>query len=412
MSKIIALAFAFLCGLNWACVHKNRSNGTPPNPEPEKEDLTKPLLDQAPPDWSEANYKQGAICAKAPVETGLEAHLFSIAEVCSLKPLVLPKAGNAVPQVPLAWQLDPGYRDWMNFAEDFVNQGMQHSALQPGRQFKVFVIQDESENASARGNLIFNNGLLKVASERSAAFILCHEAAHEARNHGVSTERAFEKLLAREDSLALRFGSLYQSYLDQQFKDEVYTHSKRTFDTLKDVWLELTAEVSAISRRNESEADIAGFKICTEFGFTLEELIDGYFAFFEPKIDSPSEPQIEETSYPLKGVEPATFLAELLMAHVKSHPTPKERILQQKRLFPSYTDAASTVVADTWRSGYRSHVSLSLLANMGQSSLNKDLMAYKQAVAQFQGVTGAMQSHGCSFASQTLTKFFEKIPKN
>jgi hypothetical protein len=49
---------------------------------------------------------------------------------------------------------------------------------------------------------------------------------------------------------------------------------------------------------------------------------------------------------------------------------------------------------------------------MGQSSLNKDLMAYKQAVAQFQGVTGAMQSHGCSFASQTLTKFFEKIPKN
>lgn len=410
MKKMIACVIA--CGLSWACVHqKKRSNATPSPPQ-EPEDLTRPLVDQAPPDWQGENYQQGAVCAEPPEEPGLKPHLFSIAELCRLTPLVLPKAGNTAAQVPLAWKIDPSYQEWMNFAESFVNQGMQRPALQPGRQFKVFVIQDESENASARGNLIFNSGLLKVASERSAAMILCHESAHEARNHGVATDRAIETLMAREDSLALRFGSLYQSYLSQQFKDKVYTHNKQTFSALKDAWLELTAELSAISRRNESEADIAGFKICTEFGFTLEELIDGYYGFFEPKIDLPSEPQIEEKSYPLKDVEPGAFLAELLMAHVQTHPSPRERLAQQKRLFPAYTDAVTTDVADSWRSGYRAHISLNLLADSGQRSQNSDLLAYKSAMTRFLGVTGAMQSHGCSFASQALTKFFEKLPKN
>lgn len=216
--------------------------------------------------------------------------------------------------------------------------------MQPGRNMKVYVIDDKSLNASCDSyqKVRLNTGLVNVKNSALTSLVLCHEVSHSARNHVVKSLPLADKVFgstAAPNAEMNQIDADIKAYMVKAHNPTqgVYTHNKAAFDPLLKRFKDHVREYELESKKHESEADVLGSFLCAQAGMKADAWLNAYQSFVQAGQASAGSGLQDGSQVPDGGQLKVTtaelddFIAQFLFS-IDSHPSDQERLDQFKRL--------------------------------------------------------------------------------
>jgi hypothetical protein len=229
---------------------------------------------------------QSADGARAGADSTVEEN-GPVADPADLAPYLLTHADAARLFAPLVLEeklaSDDGKLDVEPFAamrpveayiDRFLKKALAQKELKPGRTVQVIVTDDAEVNASMDGwgRMVVNSAIVESAGVDSILATLCHELAHSARNHAVADEALFD------DPIAEEIAAYWESHYDADRL--TYVHDEAAYKALVKRAAKFLRRVSVAYRRSESEADVAGARICEHLGMPVSKFRNAAHALF------------------------------------------------------------------------------------------------------------------------------------
>ena len=276
----------------------------------------------------------------------LAPYLLKRTEASGLKPFieayVLPDP-NQIPDRPVA-NASPNFPALVGGVSEFFAGLFAKPSMQPGRNMKVFIIDDKSLNASCDSfqKVRLNTGLVNVKNSALTSLVLCHEISHSARNHVVKSLPLAEKIFgtsAAPNPEMDQIDAAIQAYMTKAHNPTqgVYTHRKAEFDPLLKRFKDHVRPYEQESKKHESEADVLGSFLCAQAGMKAEQWLNAYQTFVQAGQTSAGSGLQDGSQVPDGGQLKVTtadlndFIVEFLFS-IDSHPSDQERLDQFKRL--------------------------------------------------------------------------------
>lgn len=179
----------------------------------------------------------------------------------------MPSAENAVSPLSTSFEI------FRTFVEDYLNSVMKIPALDPGRVFRVYTINDDAMNAYADGyqRIKINRGAITLLTQKQMLAILCHEMTHSGRNHDVKTNELADSIFGTDTTPVPEFDEISKSidsYLNAQFNPStlVYHHDLAKYNDIRKKFDEYVTNFVNSSKFFESEADVGGAMTCAKLG--------------------------------------------------------------------------------------------------------------------------------------------------
>jgi Zn-dependent protease with chaperone function len=307
-------------------------------------------------------------------ESNLPSYLFSTPQAQAIESLVDPYLRPPFPETAPPGQVSTNYTQLKTFIEGFSNKVFALPTFQPGRTFKVSIMEDDVFNAFADGyqNIIFNTGFVKNAGDLGSLEILCHETAHSAKNH--ASKNPEDALSAAQKSAMNQFYNSLNTYMNQAFNPNagVYTHNRNQYLQLRQQWDQIAPALGDSLKRHEAEADVVGAMICAEMGLKPGDFMNGMkennkvqetLVGAQPPQDPTKIPNGERINMTM---DQAQEFVQFFLFPVASHPTNPEREKQIERLMPVIEKRykSSQTFATEWRAEIAKQKGLSLTGGL------------------------------------------------
>lgn len=230
------------------------------------------------------------------------------------------------------------------FIVDFFAKAMKAKAFSPGRDFHV-VISDSKDviNMSMTTQTIYitHSNFEYAKDSTSWLQVLCHEAAHSARNHMYKNPDQGMSKLANDPTLSSVLNDFYYATYDQ--RRAVYVHSERAVDELMRFWGPALRELEIANKKVEAEADAVGMAICAHLGLEPVKYREAHGVFstfveeFYEKVENKGPPPLRDgEELPMSEDDLSAFLLAEFLVLRDTHPTNAERMLQHENLTPVF----------------------------------------------------------------------------
>jgi hypothetical protein len=256
-------------------------------------------------------------------ESTLAPYLFKRDDFQKIKKIVdpyKPVASGSVPSVRNGKNL-------VQFIESTINGAMKMSVHAPGRKFKVSIVDSKDMNAFMTGDsrMGLHLGTIAKSDENEILAVICHEMAHSARNHAYRS--------AQEPNVRLPRKLLNQlnNYIGTQFDRNraTYVHNEKDYILLKKEWDEAIFEFETLAKKDESEADLIGAKICGNMGMDAQLYHNSIVSLFKKAGGDARPLKIKDGSTFANVTQNAMFK---VLFPIFKHPTHEERDQQLSRL--------------------------------------------------------------------------------
>ena len=248
------------------------------------------------------------------------------------------------PYQPPNWQPDaltsaPAFESIRGTTEAFLRQALAIPGLQPGRQLKVYIIDNQDPNAfaDAHQRVAIYTASIKIGQPPGLLAVLCHEMLHAARNHSMKFDEFFS---STPDVMQAR--QVTGSYAEAHYNEAtgIYRHSVSDYRLARQSWDLVSPKIAAFQKRLESEADTFGGMICGQLGMPAAAYtanIIGFLRTSEAAANASAGLHLSSTS-PADDMQDGEELqipsADLMsfLFFISDHPSNEERSAQLQRL--------------------------------------------------------------------------------
>ncbi|SMF74162.1 M48 family metalloprotease [Pseudobacteriovorax antillogorgiicola] len=265
-------------------------------------------------------------------EVTLPDFAFSMDEVKSLGPIFEEQLSESLEESD-----DGQFQDVELRIEGLINRALEAPDLQPGRQMKVVIQENDFPGANTLINIltIRSATLSSNFDNKSRLAVLCHEIGHTARNH---SDKYTDKVIESGGDPYNRFSQMpdFTSYQQATLSGTTYTHDSERYKKVIATWENFSKDLSEFKQRQEFEADIIGAAICGKMGMDAATYHASIITFLKKAYDiasgdSSSSSEPEDFQLELESQERVDLYYRTLFA-IKSHPSNEERDLQLKEV--------------------------------------------------------------------------------
>ncbi len=236
----------------------------------------------------------------------------------------------------------------------FIREAIALDPFKPGREITVIVTDDTEINVrmDGWGQMTVNSAAVAEVSTTGLLATFCHELGHSARNHNYLIVNDPIVRTAEAQSV-----DEITAYWNDQFDKSrgIYTHDANRYAKLAEKYQESVKGASTFLRLVESEADVAGGRICGNLGMAIESYIEAMADVLDGIDRQAAETARVES---LKdgdqlSVENERLFVWSFLFRYDDHPTTKERLGQLRRLSDIVAaERASRDFAGSWMKDY------------------------------------------------------------